>query len=188
MQSEPFTANDDLILVDGQNNIIGYETKAKCHEGTGMLHRAFSIFVFNENKQLLLQKRSALKPLWPLYWSNSVCSHPRRGEDDVEAAHRRLNEEIHIDIPLTFLFDFRYQAAFHDRGSENERCSVYIGITNSKIIPNPEEIAEWKYVDLAALDQDLDAFPDHYTPWFNIEWRRIRSDFMTDVHALTLSG
>lgn len=167
-------SDDLLILVDGDDNILGYETKEKCHQGEGLLHRAFSIFIFNRNKELLIQKRSGLKPLWPLYWSNSVCSHPRKGESDLEAAHRRLKEEINIDVPLRFLFRFQYQASFKEVGSENELCSVYIGITEAPIRANPEEIAEWKYIDLEELDRDMEAHPDVYTPWFKIEWQRIK--------------
>jgi isopentenyl-diphosphate delta-isomerase len=167
-------SDDLLILVDGDDNILGYETKEKCHQGEGLLHRAFSIFIFNKNKELLIQKRSGLKLLWPLYWSNSVCSHPRKGESDLEAAHRRLKEEIDIDVPLRFLFKFQYQASFKDVGSENELCSVYIGITEVSIRANPEEIEEWKFIDFEELNRDMEVHPDVYTPWFKIEWERIK--------------
>ena len=86
--------NEKLILVDKYDNVLGYKSKAECHEGEGILHRAFSIFIFNDKNQLLLQKRSAKKLLWPLYWSNSCCSHPRKGENYETATHRRLKEEL----------------------------------------------------------------------------------------------
>ncbi|UCH94482.1 MAG: NUDIX domain-containing protein, partial [Candidatus Aminicenantes bacterium] len=113
-----------------------------------------------------------------LYWSNSVCSHPRKGEIELEAAHRRLKEEIGIEAPLQFLFKFQYQASFKDLGSENELCSVYIGITEAPIQANPEEIDQWKYIDPEELDQDILAHPGVYTPWFKIEWQRIKKHYL----------
>ncbi|HLP44763.1 MAG TPA: isopentenyl-diphosphate delta-isomerase, partial [Candidatus Kapabacteria bacterium] len=103
---------DTLILVDGKDNIVGYLDKGGCHEGEGVLHRAFSIFIFNSRGQLLLQRRSAAKPLWPLFLSNSVCSHPRRGESYEEATHRRLKEELGIETRVFFLFKFEYRASY----------------------------------------------------------------------------
>jgi len=176
--------DDYLILVDVGDNVLGYETKEKCHRGKGKLHRAFSIFIFNSNKELLIQKRSALKPLWPLYWSNSVCSHPRQSEADLEAAYRRLKEEIGIETPLQFLFKFQYQASFKGIGSENELCSVYIGETDAPIVANPEEIAEWRYIELEELDRDIKAHPGIYTPWFKMEWQRIQKSHMKEVESL----
>jgi isopentenyl-diphosphate delta-isomerase len=179
--------DDYLILVDVEDNVLGYETKEKCHQGKGILHRAFSIFIFNNSLKLLVQKRSALKPLWPLYWSNSVCSHPRKGEADLEAAHRRLKEEICIETPLQFLFKFQYQASFKDIGSENELCSVYIGKTDVPIVANPEEIDQWNYINLEELDRDIQAHPEMYTPWFKMEWQWIRKSHMRAVESLTQS-
>jgi isopentenyl-diphosphate delta-isomerase len=172
-----------LILVDAQDNVMGYETKEKCHQGKGKLHRAFSIFIFNRSKELLIQKRSALKPLWPLYWSNSVCSHPRQGEADFEAAQRRLKEEIGIETPLQFLFKFQYRASFKGIGSENEVCSVYIGKTDVSIVANPEEIAEWRYIDLGELDRNILTHPEIYTPWFKMEWQQIRKNHVNVVES-----
>ena len=89
--------DEKLILVDESDNILGYETKVKAHEGIGILHRAFSLFIFNDKKELLIQKRSQDKPLWPMFWANSVCSHPRKGEEYDTAIHRRLKEELGIE-------------------------------------------------------------------------------------------
>jgi isopentenyl-diphosphate delta-isomerase len=179
--------DDYLILVDAEDNVLGYETKETCHQGKGKLHRAFSIFIFNRNKELLIQKRSALKPLWPLYWSNSVCSHPRKGEADLDAANRRLKEEIGIEAPLQFLFKFQYQASFKGIGSENELCSVYIGKTDVPITANPQEIDQWKYINLEELDRDIKVHPEIYTPWFKMEWQRICKNHMKAVENLTQS-
>jgi isopentenyl-diphosphate Delta-isomerase len=182
------TNEDLLILVDESDNIIGYDSKFACHKDNGKRHRAFSIFIFNSQKELLIQKRSAQKPLWPLIWSNSVCSHPRRDESYEEAVHRRLIEEIGIDTPLQFLFKFQYQVKYKTVGSENELCSVYIGMTDNEIKANPDEIAEWKYMNLNDLDRDVAANPENYSPWFKIEWNRIREFHMQDINNLSPGG
>jgi isopentenyl-diphosphate delta-isomerase len=122
----------------------------------------------------LLQKRSAGKALWPLYWSNSCCSHPRPGETTHQAAHRRLSEELGISTPLTFLFKFAYQARFNDVGSENELCSVFIGQSDHPIQADPAEIDAWRFVSIPELEAEMDQNPDRFTPWFKIEWRRLR--------------
>jgi len=176
--------NDLLILVDDSENVMGFESKTNCHTGSGILHRAFSIFIFNTEGQLLLQKRSAAKPLWPLYWSNSVCSHPRKGETLEEATHRRLKEEMGIDTQLRFLFKFKYHAAFNDVGSENELCSVYMGKWDDRVNANTAEIAEWKYVDIPGLNEELRISPHLFTPWFKIEWESICRDHMETVEGL----
>ena len=99
-------------MVDSDDNILGYKSKLECHQGKGILHRAFSIFIFNFSGELLLQQRSAQKLLWPSFWSNSCCSHPRPGEDIEEAAHRRLQEELGFDCPLQEVFSFTYKVFF----------------------------------------------------------------------------
>ena len=97
-----------LILVDREDNELGFSSKAACHSGTGLLHRAFSVFIFNSSGQVLLQQRSEQKDLWNLYWSNSCCSHPRKGEQIENAAHRRMVEELSIDCELHYLYKFFY--------------------------------------------------------------------------------
>jgi isopentenyl-diphosphate delta-isomerase len=167
-------ALDLLILVDGEDRIQGHLDKVECHRGQGVLHRAFSIFIFNSSGQLLLQRRSAAKALWPLFWSNSVCSHPRKGEEYLEAATRRLREEMGIETSLRFLFRFQYQAAYQDIGSENELCSVFIGESDGPVVVDPGEIAEWRFISPGELDVELNAHPQDFTPWFKMEWMRIR--------------
>ena len=173
-----------LIRVDDQDRILGYDSKNLCHHCPGLLHRAFSIFIFNNQGQLLLQKRSAEKLLWPLYWSNSVCSHPREGESYEAATARRLDEELNIAVPLQFLFKFQYQAGFKDIGSENELCSVYIGKYDGPIQANKHEIADWKYVDLDKLHRNLLEQSEAYTPWFKLEWDRIQQKYLSYIENL----
>jgi len=176
--------DEKLILVDENDNILGYENKAIVHGGDGILHRAFSLFIFNDKKELLIQKRSQKKPLWPLYWANSVCSHPRKGESNKTAIHRRLKEEIGIDTELNFLFKFQYQAKFNEVGSENELCSIYIGKSLSEIVANPNEIAECKFVNFTQLKYDIEVNPNEYTPWLKLEFKEIQNSFMNNIAEL----
>ncbi len=176
--------DEPLILVNEKDEVIGFLDKASCHKGNGVLHRAFSIFIFNNKGELLLQQRSDQKWLWPLFWSNSCCSHPRKGETTEEATHRRLQEELGFDTSLEYLYKFQYQASFEDKGSENELCYVYIGRYNGKIQPNPNEIARWRWISPEALEMEMDRFPHRFTPWFKMEWERIRKDFWSRVKAL----
>ncbi len=173
-----------LIIVDQVDQIIGYKSKEDCHKGEGILHRAFSIFIFNDQKELLIQRRSSVKPLWPLYWSNSVCSHPCKGEDCEAAAHRRLTEELGISTTLNFLYKFQYQARYDETGSENELCSVFIGKANGVVRNDISEIADWKYINPDDLDREINSNSENFTPWFRMEWARIRKDFKEEINSL----
>ena len=168
---------EELILVDENDREIGYETKGRCHDGDGILHRAFSVFVFNGAGELLLQQRSEQKRLWPLYWSNSCCSHPRRGETMAIAAERRMSEELGLRCDLEFVYKFQYQASFGELGSENELCSVFVGRSDEVPATNRNEIAAVRYVAPEDLDRELAERPDSFTPWFKMEWQIIRSRF-----------
>ncbi len=176
--------DEELILVNDNDDIIGYKSKAECHDGDGILHRAFSIFIFNSSKQVLMQKRSIKKRLWPLFWSNSCCSHPRKSEDNEFATQRRLKEELGIHTPLKFIFKFQYHAKLDNKGAEHENCSVYIGKTDKEIIANPDEIAEWKFFDLSELADELLRHPESFTPWFKIEWKRILENHIQDIDRM----
>ena len=119
--------NEQLILVDDQDRELGFKSKGDRHSGKGVLHRAFSIFVLNSDNELLLQKRSGTKLLWPNYWSNTCCSHPRRGESMSEAVSRRLKQELGFECPLAYLYKFKYRADYGAIGAEHEFCWVYYG-------------------------------------------------------------
>ncbi len=166
--------SEPLILVDDADREIGHLDRDNCHAGSGVLHRAFSLLIFNGEGQLLLQQRAAGKRLWPLYWSNSCCSHPRRHETIEVAIHRRLREELGIDCPLRFLFKFQYQAQFDAAAAERELCSVFIGRWIGRVHPNAAEVHDWRWIDTAALQAELQG-PEArtFTPWFRIEWERI---------------
>jgi len=174
-----------LILVDEADREVGHLSKTKCHDGQGVLHRAFSLLIFNDAGELLLQQRAPSKRLWPLYWSNSCCSHPRRAESMETAIHRRLSEELGLRCPLHFLFKFQYQAQFESAGSEQELCSVFIGRSGDPVRSDPKEIQALRWIHPEALQAEL-AGPgaDKFTPWFKLEWARIWRDHRAAVLAL----
>src|ERR1700681_4015578 len=168
---------DALILVDTADRVVGRLSKSRCHEGKGVLHRAFSLMIFNTAGDLLIQQRSASKRLWPLYWSNSCCSHPRSGEDMGTAPPRRLQEELGVACPLQFLYKFQYQAQFDATGSEHELCSVFIGSCSDPIAVNRSEILAWRWVSPEMLQTQLNSHEARqFTPWFRMEWARIWHD------------
>lgn len=173
-----------LITVNENDEELRYKSKAECHDGEGILHRAFSIFIFNDNMQLLIQKRSVQKRLWPLFWSNSCCSHPRKGEQIETAAQRRLIEEIGISAPLKFLFKFQYLAKYKDIGSEREVCSVFAGKSNNEVSANQNEIDEWKYIDIPELEREMDKNGDRFSPWLKMEWQQIKKNHLPRINTL----
>ncbi|WP_243041317.1 isopentenyl-diphosphate Delta-isomerase [Dyella sedimenti] len=168
--------DEPLVLVDEDDRETGFLDKAAAHQGRGTLHRAFSLFIFNRRGELLLQQRAAGKRLWPGYWSNTCCSHPRRGEAMEAAIHRRLHEELGLDCELRFAFKFQYQAQFDSEGAENELCWVYLGQCDDEPVVNANEIAALRYISPEALDREVAETPDRFTPWFKIEWERLRRE------------
>ena len=173
--------DEPLILVDSDDRVLGYKPKLDCHLGEGVLHRAFSVFLFDGKGNVLLHQRAPDKMLWGGFWTNSCCSHPRRGETVDEAAGRRIREELGLEAEVEFVYRFEYFAPFEDKGSERELCSVYVGRAATDPAPNETEIADWAWVDAASLAADLEARPGRYTPWFKMEWKRLREEFWERV-------
>jgi len=173
-----------VILVDENDNEMGIEEKIKAHLNGGKLHRAFSIVVFNSEGKLLLQRRALTKYHCGGLWANTCCSHPRPGEKTLEAAHRRLKEEMGFDTPLKEAFSFTYKAHFDNGLTEWEYDHVIIGRYNGPVNPNPEEVCDYKWVTLHELRKDMEKNPDKYAPWFKIifkkllEQKSILSDFI----------
>ena len=166
--------SEELILVDDHDREIGFATKGHCHDAEGVLHRAFSVFVFNSRGEVLLQQRSATKRLWPLYWANTCCSHPRRGETMEVATQRRMEQEVGFSCDVEFLYKFEYHATFDNLGSEHELCWVYAGVCDPVVRPNRQEVAASRWVTVAQIERELRDTPEHFTPWFKLEWAQLR--------------
>lgn len=154
-------------MVDKNNKKIGVEEKIRAHK-EGMLHRAFSIFVFNSKGELLIQQRATNKYHSGGLWSNTVCSHPKPHETYHKAVHRRLKEEMGFDCPLKKAFSFTYKTRFQNGLIENEHDSVFIGSFDGKPKPNPEEIMNHKWVSVKKLKKDITNNPNKYTIWLKI--------------------
>jgi len=177
--------SEPLILVDETDREVGHLSKARCHQGRGVLHRAFSLLIFNDAGEWLLQQRAPSKRLWPLYWSNSCCSHPRRAETLEGAIHRRLYEELGLRCPLHFLFKFQYQAQFDAAAAEHELCSVFIGRSTGPVSINQNEIVAWRWSTPEALRAEMTGpGAESFTPWFVLEWQRIWQDHREVILAL----
>lgn len=158
---------DELILVDLFDNEIGSMSKSEAHR-LGRLHRAFSIFIINDNNQMLIQRRNINKYHSGGLWTNACCSHPRKGESLDDAVHRRLLEEVGFDTVLSEQFGFVYRTKFADDLYEYEYDHVFLGKYDGEIILNEEEASEIKWVDLDTLKEDLVSNPQNYTSWFTI--------------------
>jgi isopentenyl-diphosphate delta-isomerase len=168
---------ESLILVDADDREVGYDSKEALHTGNGKRHRAFSVFLFDQDNRLLLHQRSQLKPLWPGFWTNSCCSHPRRGESLREAVRRRVREELGINPQqVTHSYRFEYHARFGERGSEHELCHVFLARLGAGEVlrVHPEEVAGTRWLGIAAVDSLLKDAPDDLTPWFKLEWQQLR--------------
>lgn len=156
-----------VILVDEQDRELGTMEKMAAHE-QGRLHRAFSVFLFNEEGQMLLQKRANNKYHSPGLWTNACCSHPRPQEDTMTAAIRRLQEELGIISPLQFKTSFVYRSEFENGLTEHEFDHIYVGTYMGEPIPNTEEVAATKWIDLQELKKEIKKEPASFTTWFKI--------------------
>jgi isopentenyl-diphosphate delta-isomerase len=157
-----------IVIVDEEDNALGEEDKEKCHDGEGILHRAFLAMVFNRSGQLLLTRRSEGKRLWPGYWDGTVASHTKVGEDYEQASRRRVKQEIGLEAQsVQYLFKFRYKVRYKDAGSENEICAVTVvsGADEKEIESDSNEISEVKAVGLEELREEVRTADDKYTPW-----------------------
>jgi isopentenyl-diphosphate delta-isomerase len=165
----------ELILVDDHNQPIGSADIYECHVTHPQLHRALSIFLFDELGRILLQRRSAHKLLWPGFWSNSCCTHPRVGEDTHSRALQRLQEELAVQATtIEFAFSFVYRAVFEEIGVEHEYCEVFTGNLLGTPCPNPQEVQEVCFVTPKKLTQWMSQSPHEFTPWSIIEWKRLQ--------------
>jgi len=164
---------EQVILVDKDDNELGTMEKMDAHV-LGKLHRAFSVFIFNSEGDLLLQQRALDKYHSGGQWTNTCCSHPRLGEKTIDAANRRLMEEMGMHCSLTYAFNFTYKAALMDGIEEHEYDHVYFGISDELPVPNPEEVSSFKYLSMAALESDIATNPEKYTEWLKICFKQVQ--------------
>lgn len=158
---------EHVILVDEFDNAIGTMEKLEAHQ-KGVLHRAFSVLLFNSKGELLLQKRALGKYHSGGLWTNTCCSHPLPGESMNDATRRKLIQEMGIDLKPEFAYKFIYKTNLNDNLIEHECDHVFIGSYDGDPIINVEEVEEWKFTHLASLRTDIKANPDAYTYWFKL--------------------
>ncbi len=166
-----------VVLVDEHDNEVGIEDKLEAHKNGGKLHRAFSIFVFNSKGETMLQKRAEGKYHSAGKWSNTCCSHPAPGEAVMEAAHRRLKEEMGFDCSMQEKFSFIYKADVGNGLTEWEYDHVIFGKYEGKPNINKEEASAYKWVSLDSLKKDVEEHPENYTPWLRICLDRVIEEF-----------
>ncbi len=158
---------EQVILVNDKDEPIGLMNKLEAHE-KAILHRAFSVFVLNDENEVLVQQRSHQKYHSPLLWTNTCCSHQRSGETNIEAGKRRLFEEMGLQTELKELFHFIYKAPFDNGLTEHELDHVMIGYSNEEPNINLDEVENWKWMKIEAIKEDMIENPDFYTVWFKI--------------------
>lgn len=158
---------EQVILVDKQDNPIGLMPKMEAHE-KGVLHRAFSVFILNNKGELMLQQRALHKYHSPGLWTNTCCSHQRNGESNIAAGQRRLREEMGFVAELREVTSFIYKAPFDNGLTEHELDHIMIGQYNDEPNINPEEVADWKWMSVDAVRNDINIHPEKYTAWFII--------------------
>lgn len=162
---------EQVILVNENDEPIGQMGKLQAHE-EARLHRAFSVFILNDNNELMLQQRAGHKYHSPLLWTNTCCSHQRMGETSLSAGKRRLEEEMGFVTELKELFSFIYKAPFDNGLTEHEFDHVMIGYYNDEPRINPDEVADWKWENLDDVREDIQRNPEIYTAWFKVIFDR----------------
>jgi isopentenyl-diphosphate Delta-isomerase len=168
MEEEP------LVIVDQNDNIVGSRTWQECHYGTGILHRAITTFIFNHKQAMLITQRAKSKKLWPGCWDASSSTHVYATESYEAAGERRLLQELGFTCRLTTLSKFQYQAEYVDIGSENEMCALLVGRYDGEIKPDPDEVMNWKWIDVSEPIDTIRESTDVYTPWLNVALEKYR--------------
>ena len=171
----------EVILVNEQDEEIGTMEKMEAHR-KALLHRAFSIFIFNSKGEMLLQQRALHKYHSAGLWTNACCSHPAPGEETITAANRRLIEEMGFSTPLEKLFDFTYKSHYDNGLTEHEFDHVYTGTFAGVIKPDSEEVQDYCFKSLDAIESSLSSHPAKYTSWFHIAFPRLKA------HMATIQG
>ncbi|KAB2814463.1 isopentenyl-diphosphate Delta-isomerase [Phaeocystidibacter luteus] len=160
-----------VILVDERDQQLGLMEKMEAHR-KGLLHRAFSVFILNSKGEMMIHQRALHKYHSGGLWTNACCSHPRDGETIIEAGHRRLMEEMGFDTDLEKVLEFTYKAELDGGLTEHEYDHVMVGHFEGEPKPNPSEVAQWKWVNVDDLKNDIEKRPQRYTEWFKIIFDR----------------
>jgi isopentenyl-diphosphate delta-isomerase len=169
-------SEDYVVLVDEKDRKIGIQAKGTVHTDRTPLHRAFSLFLFNTAKELLLQQRAEGKTTWPLVWSNSCCGHPLPGESYEHAVMRRTRYELGVDVTtIEKISDYRYCFS-KDDVMENEICPIFVGFYDGRVMPNPQEVQAFKWIKWEDWLEEIAKYPDHYSPWCVEETQILASD------------
>jgi len=158
---------EKVILVDNNDVLTGTMEKMEAHQ-KGVLHRAFSIFIFNDKGELMLQQRALTKYHSPGLWTNTCCSHPRESEETLDAAHRRLTEEMGFDCKIKEVFSFTYKADVGQGLTEHEFDHVFVGKFDKYPLINPDEVHDWKFISMEEIKKNMEQSPEQYTVWFRI--------------------
>jgi isopentenyl-diphosphate Delta-isomerase len=162
----------DVVLVDENDEAIGVMEKIQAHQ-KALLHRAFSIFIFNKKNEMLLHQRAFSKYHSAGLWTNACCSHPQQNENLLQAATKRLQEEMGFVTPITKAFDFIYKAAFDNGLTEHEFDHVFIGNYDGEIHPNANEVADYLFLNIADIKKNLKENPSKFTVWFAIAFPKV---------------
>lgn len=165
-------AETEVILVNENDHPVGAYEKIKTHQ-EGLLHRAFSVFIFNRKGEMLLQQRAMNKYHSGGLWTNACCSHPAPGEETMEAAQRRLKEELGFVTPLEKIFDFIYKTEFENGLTEHEFDHVFIGEYNGSILFNKDEVLDICYKEMKEIRESLQTHPQKYTAWFHLAFPKV---------------
>lgn len=171
IQQDLTSLDDQVILVNQKDQILGIANKTQAHLGSAQLHRAVSVQIFNSQKELLLQQRSKHKKLFPLFWANTVCTDVRPYESYLQAANRRLFEELGLKVNLKPQFKFYYTASSGNQNSEKEIDQVFFGSTDAQPKPDPKEIHSWQYLSFEKIKKT----PLNYAPWFKLILKKLPS-------------
>jgi len=163
---------EKVILVDENDDMVGTMGKMEAHK-QDLLHRAFSIFIFNSKGEMLLQQRAITKYHSGGLWTNACCSHPMPGEKTQDAAQRRLMEELGFETPIEKIFDFTYKAEFDNGLTEHEFDHVFAGEYEGELEINPDEVNDFVYKEVSAIKNEMQTEPQKFTAWFHIAFPKI---------------
>ncbi|GMQ83231.1 MAG: isopentenyl-diphosphate Delta-isomerase [Rhodothermia bacterium] len=166
---------EEVILVDSDDRELGSAEKLRAHQ-EGLLHRAFSVFIFDSDGRMLIQRRAFAKYHSGGLYTNACCSHPRPGELTIDAAHRRLREEMGFDCELDWAFSFLYEAEFENGLVESEYDHVFLGEYKGEVFPDKDEVADWRWIEPTELRRWLGEKPVEFTPWFKLSLERVLSE------------